>query len=66
MVTAENEMKWDATEPYQNQFNYTNGDRIVNWATQQRQAGARPHPGLALAAAGLGAEPVRQRPAQRR
>ena len=32
MVTAENEMKWDATEPTQNQFTYTNGDRIVNQA----------------------------------
>jgi len=33
MVTAENEMKIDATEPNQNQFNYTNGDRIANWAS---------------------------------
>jgi endo-1,4-beta-xylanase len=33
MITAENEMKMDATEPSQNQFNYTNGDRILNWAT---------------------------------
>jgi endo-1,4-beta-xylanase len=33
MVTAENEMKLDATEPNQNQFNYTNGDRVANWAT---------------------------------
>ncbi|PFG41916.1 endo-1,4-beta-xylanase (glycosyl hydrolase family 10) [Isoptericola jiangsuensis] len=32
MITAENEMKLDALEPQQNQFNYTNGDRIVNWA----------------------------------
>ena len=32
MITAENEMKMDATEPNQNQFNYSNGDRIVNWA----------------------------------
>ena len=32
MVTAENEMKTDATEPNQNQFTYTNGDRILNWA----------------------------------
>jgi endo-1,4-beta-xylanase len=32
MITAENEMKIDATEPNQNQFNYTNGDRILNWA----------------------------------
>src|SRR4051812_2103003 len=34
MVTPENEMKPDATEPNQNQFNFTNGDRIYNWATQ--------------------------------
>jgi len=32
MVTAENEMKIDATEPNQNQFNYTNGDRLVTHA----------------------------------
>ncbi|WP_433003049.1 endo-1,4-beta-xylanase [Kribbella sp. CA-294648] len=32
MVTAENEMKLDATEPNQNQFNYTAGDRVANWA----------------------------------
>ncbi|MFU8876305.1 endo-1,4-beta-xylanase [Micromonospora sp. SL4-19] len=32
MVTPENEMKWDATEPSQNQFNYTNADRIVTHA----------------------------------
>ena len=34
MITAENEMKMDATEPNQNQFNFSQGDRIVNWATQ--------------------------------
>jgi endo-1,4-beta-xylanase len=34
MVTAENEMKIDATEPNQNQFNFTNGDRVFNWAVQ--------------------------------
>jgi len=34
MITAENEMKMDATEPNQNQFSYGNGDRIVNWALQ--------------------------------
>ncbi len=32
MITAENEMKQDATEPNQNQFNFSSGDRILNWA----------------------------------
>ena len=31
-VTAENEMKIDALEPQQNQFTYTNADRLVNHA----------------------------------
>ncbi|MFC6018466.1 endo-1,4-beta-xylanase [Plantactinospora solaniradicis] len=31
-VTAENEMKQDALEPQQNQFNYTNADRLVSHA----------------------------------
>ncbi|WP_309115361.1 endo-1,4-beta-xylanase, partial [Saccharothrix sp.] len=35
MVTAENEMKIDATEPNQNQFTYGNADRIVNLALSQ-------------------------------
>ncbi|MFC5287922.1 endo-1,4-beta-xylanase [Actinokineospora guangxiensis] len=34
-VTAENEMKIDALEPNQNQFVYTNADRIVNHAINQ-------------------------------
>ncbi|WP_209620577.1 endo-1,4-beta-xylanase [Saccharothrix coeruleofusca] len=35
MVTAENEMKMDATEPNQGQFSYGNADRIVNQARSQ-------------------------------
>lgn len=35
MITAENEMKMDATEPNQNQFNFTAGDSIYNWATSR-------------------------------
>jgi endo-1,4-beta-xylanase len=34
VVTAENEMKIDATEPNQNQFSFTNGDRVRSWAVQ--------------------------------
>ncbi|MFI9586370.1 endo-1,4-beta-xylanase [Streptomyces sp. NPDC052236] len=33
-VTAENEMKIDATEPQQGRFNFTAGDRVYNWAVQ--------------------------------
>ncbi|MFJ3026556.1 endo-1,4-beta-xylanase [Streptomyces tendae] len=33
-VTAENEMKIDATEPQRGQFNFTSGDRVYNWAVQ--------------------------------
>ncbi len=35
MVTAENEMKMDATEPSQGRFEYGNADRIVNQARGQ-------------------------------
>ncbi|WP_275892134.1 endo-1,4-beta-xylanase [Cellulosimicrobium cellulans] len=35
MITAENEMKMDATEPSQNSFNYSQGDQIVSWATSR-------------------------------
>src|SRR3954453_4717088 len=37
MVTPENEMKWDATEPSQNSFSYANADRIVSTATGNGQ-----------------------------
>ncbi len=34
MITAENEMKMDAMQPSRGQFNWSSGDRIVNWARQ--------------------------------
>ena len=35
MITAENEMKPDATQPQRGQFNFSAGDQIYNWATQR-------------------------------
>lgn len=37
MVTPENEMKWDATEPTQNTFSYASADQIVNHAIANGQ-----------------------------
>ena len=66
MITAENEMKWDATEPQPElvQLQPRRPDRELG--PQQRQAGPRPRAAVARPAARLGAEHVRQRPAQRR
>lgn len=33
-VVAENEMKFDATEPSQNNFNFNNGDKMIRYAKQ--------------------------------
>ncbi|WP_254909741.1 endo-1,4-beta-xylanase, partial [Micromonospora sp. NBS 11-29] len=35
MITAENEMKPEATQPNRGQFNFNSGDQIYNWATQR-------------------------------
>jgi endo-1,4-beta-xylanase len=35
MITAENEMKPDATQPQRGQFNFNAGDQIYNWANQR-------------------------------
>ena len=37
MVTPENEMKWDTTEPSQNSFNFTPGDQVVSFASAHNE-----------------------------
>src|SRR4051794_37483634 len=44
MVTPENEMKPDATEPNQNQFNFSAGDHAYNRATAHGMNGRAPTP----------------------
>ena len=58
-VTPENEMKIDATEPNQNQFTYTNADKIVAHARGLAcRCAATPWPGTRSSPAGCRACPA--------
>src|SRR3954447_580414 len=35
LISPEDELKADATEPVRNQFNFVRGDRVVDWATSR-------------------------------
>ena len=62
-LTSENDMKWDATEPTEGNFTFTNADQQVAFAEAERHAGARPHAAVAPAGRRPGSSRIR-RPGQ--
>lgn len=36
-ITPENAMKWDATEPFYNRFNWSSADQVADFATQNKK-----------------------------
>ncbi len=52
-VTAENEMKIDATEPQRGRFDFSAADRVYNWAVQNgKECAVTPWPGTPSSPAG--------------